>query len=244
MSSKLLVLNIGNTHAQLAVWEDGEFQSSRVLPTDGLGPERLPAGLPVAAACVVPAVKKALAAARPDIFWVSASITLPFSLDGVDPSTLGADRLANAAAFLRLHPPPGMVVDCGTAITSEMLGPGPRFLGGAIAPGRKLSRLALHQHTAQLPLVPFADELPATLGANTVDAIRFGVDIGSLGLVKEIVAAGKELLEADCPVLVTGGDKGFFLSRIPGLRRAPDDFTLRGVVSLWLLNHPGHGHEG
>jgi len=193
---------------------------------------------------VVPSVRKALAAARPDIFWVSAEVAAPFGLDKVDPSTLGADRLANAAALLRLHPPPGIVLDCGTAITTEVVGPGPQFLGGAIAPGRRLTRMALNQHTAQLPLAPLSDELPATLGANTLDAIRVGVDIGALGMVKEIVAAGKALAGGECPVLVTGGDREFFLGRIPGLLRAPEDFTLRGVVALWLHNQPGAGHAG
>ena len=227
----LTLLNIGNTHAQPAIWHDGYLELLPRIPTSELTWERLPQEYPVAAASVVPKASARLAGHG--IYFLSAydcGGLIDFSR--VDPTTLGADRVANAIAAAEFYPLPALVVDCGTAITIEIVDERRRFLGGAIAPGRRLMRRALFEGTAQLPEIPFSQELPEEPGRNTVEAIRFGVDRGAVGLVRELVAASLR----SCGIvscLAAGGDAGFYAAALPELKAVESDFTLHGIRLAW-----------
>ena len=145
-----------------------------------------------------------------------------------DGTTLGADRVANAIAAAEFYQLPAAVIDCGTAVTMEVIDKKCRFAGGAIAPGRKLLRKALHTGTAQLPDVPLAEKMPVSIGRNTVDAITFGTDAGIVGTVRQWLT----LLRRDYPdltVILTGGDAGFLASEFPEAIVADEYFTLHGI---------------
>jgi len=229
----MLLLNIGNTNSQIArLAANGELGKATVVPTAELPAHPSLAELadmPGLAACVVPMARAALLERFPRLrFLTLADVPfVDFSL--VDPSTLGADRLANLAAAAELGAP-RIVLDCGTAITTEVLDEQGRFRGGAILPGRRLLRQALHDHTAQLPLLPLGDTVPAALGANTAAAILAGTDAAVLGAVAHLLAASKrEIGTPDCPILAVGGDAAYFSRHIPGVTPGPADFTLRGL---------------
>ncbi len=243
----MLVLNIGNTHTQVALVRDGRLGPVRCLPTDllttgGASCSCLAehAGLPCLAACVVPAAARELERSRfsPKLRFLRADMVTELDFSGVDVSTLGADRVANAVAGLELTDPPFLVLDCGTAITSEVVDGSFRFRGGIIAPGRRLQRRALRDYTGQLPDVPLQHELPGPLGTKTVGAIVAGIDLGLLGLVERIVADTRRELGAPAlTVLVAGGDAPYFLRHLSGLKATPQDFTLRGLARI------GRSHE-
>ena len=228
----VLLLNIGNTYTQRGVWDGTEMELLPRCPTAELSSAVLPPGVEVAAACVVPEVRRRLSDSR--IFWLEANNCggmVDFSQ--VDCSTLGADRVANvlaASAFCRL---PAVVVDCGTAITLELIDGGRVFRGGAIAPGRRLMRQALAAGTAQLPEIPFSQSFPQNPGNGTVESIRFGVDCGAVGLVRELVGRSCRALEGTASAVVTGGDADFFAGALPELEAMPADFTLQGLRLGW-----------
>ena len=137
-------------------------------------------------------------------------------------------RSANAVAAAEYYPLPALVVDCGSAITFELVDARRRFLGGAILPGRLLMRKALNSGTAQLPEVPLAETPPELPGRNTGDAIRLGVDGGAIGMVREVagrLSAGIGLAS----MVLTGGDAGFFAPHFPSWRVAAPEFTLQGI---------------
>jgi type III pantothenate kinase len=241
---RYFLLNIGNTHTEFVHLTDvrDQLPAPRRLATDELDAATLTELVRdcrhTIAAGVVPAVVERLRnACAPDRFHAvnAAAAAGLLDLSRVDTSTLGADRIANAVAAVRLVGTPVLVLDCGTALTTEAVDSDRCFRGGAIAPGRRLLRNALHDHTAQLPNVPMTGDLPNGLGTTTVAAIRAGVDRGAIGLARELVtAARRELGAPECPVLVTGGDAAFFLEflSLPGLRAAPPAFTLSGVQAL------------
>ena len=203
------------------------------IETGNFKPEMLPADLPVAAASVVPAVKQQISDARSDVFWVSSSNcggVLDFSQ--VDASTLGADRVANAAALTEYFPLPALSLDCGTAITIEIVDENRCFRGGAIAPGRILMRKALFSGTAQLPDIPLSSEVPEKPGVNTATSILFGVDRGITGLVRQLIASCcAEYGIKHCAV--TGGDADFFTNAVPGLEKTDKYFTFHGIRLLY-----------
>ena len=219
------ILDIGNTHTRIAIWENGRFKSVRIVNTADL---KCPfTELPAAAACVCAGIRKRLK--NSGINFISAlnqKSKVDFSL--VACSTLGADRVANAAALAEFYPLPGAVIDCGTAITLELVDEKCRFAGGAIAPGRALMRAGLAQGTSQLPPSVLLAEIPEHPGCNTVDAIGFGVGRGAMGVVKELAAAAKEHLNIKTLIL-TGGDAEFFRSAVPEAILPGHEFTLQGV---------------
>lgn len=230
---ELCLCNIGNTHTTVCIWNGEAMEELFTVETGKFKPEMLPVDLPVAAASVVPAVRKMVSDVRSDVFWVTSSNcgnVLDFSQ--VDASTLGADRIANAAALTEFYPLPALSLDCGTAITIEIVDEAKRFRGGAIAPGRILMRKALFSGTAQLPDIPLSSEVPDKPGVNTATAILFGVDRGITGLVRQLIATCcAEYGIKHCAV--TGGDADFFLNAVPGLEKTDKFFTFHGIRLLY-----------
>ena len=155
-----LLLNIGNTHVEAGFPGEDPI----VFPTADFSLDKLPvspADHPVAAACVVPRFLPELRKA--EIFLVSRETAEGvLDLSAVDSSTLGADRIANAAALaLDESRLPAVCLDAGTAVTLEIVDERKRFLGGAILPGRSLMRKSLHAGTGQLPDISLFSTLPS-----------------------------------------------------------------------------------
>ena len=141
----MTLLDIGNTFTRIVSGEN-----SRVVPTAGLSAADIPGGK-AAACCVVPAVKERLKEC--DIFWLTSANAGNFvDFTCVDTSTLGADRVANAVALAAEYPLPAVCVDCGTAVTLEVVDQNRVFRGGAIAPGRMLMRKSLFSGKNRLTL--------------------------------------------------------------------------------------------
>jgi len=230
-----LFINIGNTHTQLAVEEGGRLRLLSVYDTSRME-DSLPElednpGIEGFAVCVVPPARRRLEAhygGRMHFLDWHDFRTLDFSL--VDTSTLGMDRIANAAAAFDIAKGPAIVVDCGTCVNTVVVDGRGRFLGGAILPGRNILRRGLHSHTAQLPLLELRDEVPPPIGRNTRDAIAAGTDLASVGALREVLSRTLECLPEKHMVYATGGDAPYFLRALPGLLvPAPGHLTLHGV---------------
>lgn len=233
-----LLLNIGNTHTQ---WVFADRSGNMSLPVNTVATagwqqdlSLLPAvsdECRVWAASVVPAAVKTLqySGLYKNLHWVNAAAGEAAGLDfsQVDSSTLGADRIANAAALVAGGKLPASNFDCGTAVTLETVLENNVFAGGAIMPGRKLMRSALANGTAALPDLPLDLPLPEGLGQNTKAAMTLGVDLGAVGMVREL-AARSEALGVKYMV-ASGGDAEFFCCHIPQLIAAGNLFTLRGI---------------
>jgi len=238
----VLLLNVGNTNTEIAVAEaagltrvDGVSTAELLAVGGSVGLLAERPGDACLVACVVPSVRACLLGARPagTVTFLDASMIAGIDFARVDTSTLGADRIANAAGAVASSGTPVIVLDCGTAITTEAVDADGRFRGGAIAPGRCLQRVALHTGTGQLPKVPLAQDLPVALGTNTASAIRAGIDLGAIGAAERLIAGARvEIGSEDCPVLVTGGDAPFFIVHLADVRAAPPNLTLLGLVAV------------
>ena len=219
------IWDIGNTHIRIAVWDGGEFIGLRRLPVSEI-PE-ISGDRRRICACVNPAVKAAVPV--DSMHFISAADPgLPVDFSLVDTSTLGADRVANAIAAAAMYSLPAVVIDCGTALTMEVVDSERRFVGGAIAPGRKLLRQILARGTAQLPEIPLSSVKPEAIGQNTRDAIHFGVDHALIGTVREWLNFLRQKYP-DITVILTGGDAGFLSHDFPEAVIADEFFTLHGI---------------
>lgn len=237
MADLLRILNVGNTHVQVFD-SDGQdsFRPAGIFPTADFDFRQEARFVPaLAAASVVPAVTAELR--RLGAWVITGDMPLPFAPSELDLSTVGADRIANAAALLD-GPLPAVSIDFGTAVTIEFVTENRQFAGGAILPGRMLLRKSLHDHTAQLPLIELSDSVPSLPGLNTVDAMRIGTDRAILGAIRELIREWRELCApAPLRVAACGGDRKFFLNHLDGMDDGGDHFTIRGIRNLWDWHH-------
>lgn len=171
---------------------------------------------------------------------VSHRVKLGVAVDFPTPETVGADRLANAAAVAGLRENlPAIVVDFGTAVTFDIIADGPAYVGGVIAPGLDLMRDYLHQRTALLPQIDLR-EPPAAIGRSTIDAMLSGAVHGYRGLVREILARVTDELGSTRPptVIATGGHAELIAAGLPEIDRVDPLLTMRGIALIGALNFP------
>ena len=108
-----------------------------------------------------------------------------------NPKEVGADRIVNAAAGYKIYGGPIIIVDFGTATTFCAVTKDGEYLGGAIAPGVKISAEALFQRASKLPRVELTKP-PRVIGSDTISAMQAGIIYGYAGLVDGIVERMKK----------------------------------------------------
>jgi type III pantothenate kinase len=152
-----------------------------------------------------------------------------------DPKQVGADRVVNAAAVLRLYHGPACIVDFGTATIFDAISAEGEYLGGAIAPGIGIASDALFRRAAKLPRVEIVRP-PAAIGRNTVHSLQSGLLYGYVGLVDGMVARFRAELGPDMKTIGTG----FLVELIAKETRSIDIIepwlALQGLKIIYDLN--------
>src|SRR5213080_153644 len=131
------------------------------------------------------------AAGKTQVLWLTPRLKLGVGIDYPAPKTIGADRLANAAAIASLYGCPAIVVDFGTAVTFDIVSGRKNYIGGVIAPGLEAMTNFLYQRTALLPKLSLREPRRA-VGKSTIEAMRVGAIYGYRGLVREIIQRIRE----------------------------------------------------
>ncbi len=126
------------------------------------------------------------AAGKTKVLWLNSRLNLGVGIDYPHPRSIGADRLANAAAVAKLYGCPSIVVDFGTAVTFDIISKRRNYIGGVIAPGLEAMTNFLYQRTALLPKLSLTEPRRA-IGKSTIAAMRSGAVFGYRGLVREII---------------------------------------------------------
>jgi type III pantothenate kinase len=199
--SPRLVADIGNTRINWGICSaDGLADAAAVPPDDPaawaeqLKAWQLDGPCAWAIAGVHPARRDRLTAwlrGRGDAVRVIADYReLPLRVDVDAPERVGIDRLLNAVAVLPRVPAgtAAVIIDAGSAVTVDLVDGAGVFRGGAIFPGLRLMARALHEHTAQLPLIETPhDADPPLPGRNTAAAIQAGITSAVVGGIDRLV---------------------------------------------------------
>ena len=174
---------------------------------------------------------------KAEVLWLDWKRKLGITIDYPKPESIGADRLANAAAVAELYGYPAIVVDFGTAATFDVVSGSGRYVGGVIAPGLEAMTNFLYQRTALLPRVSLKEPQRA-VGRSTVDAMRSGVIIGYRGLVREILAQirTEEFSRKKVLVVATGGYARLIAHQLPEVAVIHPHLTLEGLRIVGNLN--------
>ncbi|WP_304582535.1 type III pantothenate kinase [uncultured Alistipes sp.] len=172
-----LIVDIGNTRVKAAVMERGECVAQR--SAGSLEPamlDELFAAWRIDKAIVCSTrgdTADAAAMLRRRVERVvefGPATPVPIRNDYLTPATLGRDRLAAAVGAAVLWPGRNvLIVDCGTAVTIDLVTADGTFRGGCISPGLRSRFRALHDYTAALPLCSPAEAEEETGGAAGAD---------------------------------------------------------------------------
>ncbi len=259
MKEQALIVEIGNSVSDFAVFDGGIVLAAYTAPTDKLaesnaGYEQVekilhdhPSISHAAVCSVVPSVGDHFlhilsSALSGRVLEINSSLSLPFILDYKPPHALGADRLALCALSRSNWRDQAVIaLDVGTAITFDVLNSGGNYLGGMILPGLDLMTAVLHDRTAKLPQVQITSSSMPLLGRSTADCIQSGVLWGCVKQVEGLLAdircfLGKELGERGIRVIATGGSSRLVASAMAEPPLIDEQAVLKGAKVLLDLN--------
>ncbi|MGR8981616.1 MAG: type III pantothenate kinase [Gammaproteobacteria bacterium] len=140
------------------------------------------------------------------------------------PETLGVDRWLALVAVRHRYRLPACIVDCGTAITLDMINAAGLHRGGLICPGLTLMKKSLSTATVSLK---FNDtRYKAGLANSTSAAIYSGSLLAVVGLIEHVLSSQPE----DCSLILTGGDAELVADQFAQKLIVDADLVLRGLA--------------
>ena len=151
------------------------------------------------------------------------------------PRDVGADRIADAAAIIKLYSNPAIVVDFGTATVFDAISEDGQYIGGAIVPGISVSADALYHGTSQLRRVDLNTPKTA-VGKNTIHALQSGLIFGHIAMVEGMIKRLKTELPGDPIVVATGGFSELVNKNTQIFDYVDLNLTLSGLYCIFELN--------
>lgn len=230
MTDCILLLDIGNTRAKAALWQEGTLS----------GPFDFPANLPDAPVRVL----FASVANDERLQQLKAEMALeavPWQqvCSGAEknglrsayakPETLGVDRwLAMLGARVLLPATELLVVDAGTALTVDHLDATGQHLGGWIVPGIRLQQKAVTNYTAR---VFNRDEESYSLqfATDTAGCLQNGVFAAILAVIRQAKWQAPQ-----AKLLITGGDAPLLLPFLADLMPETDALLVFRGMSQFI----------
>jgi len=153
---------------------------------------------------------------------------LGIKIDYPNPEQIGADRLANVVGVHHLFSSPAIVIDFGTAVTFDVIGPDATYLGGVIAPGLPSMTDYLSNRTALLPKIQLTEPQSA-IGKSTSAAMNAGAVYGYRGLVREIISNLRREMNTKPAIIATGGDAPLIAQKLSEIEYVSQTLTLEGI---------------
>ncbi|MEO5509661.1 MAG: type III pantothenate kinase [Longimicrobiales bacterium] len=222
----ILVFDVGNTETVLGLFENGTFVDHwristhpdrtvdeigllirSLLRESGFAAESIRAAV---IGSVVPSMTRILEQSAERhlgarVAIIDGNTTLPIRLDVDEPASVGADRIANTLAAMRLYKRDTIAVDFGTATTFDCITADGVFVGGVIAPGLQTGAETLVRRTAALPSVDLTPP-EFVIGRRTSTAMRSGIFFGAVEAIDGVVRRIKKEWQRENPLVVaTGG---------------------------------------
>jgi type III pantothenate kinase len=145
-----------------------------------------------------------------------------------NPLEVGADRVTAAVAAFEKYGGPVIVLDFGTATTFDAVSAKGEYLGGAIAPGVRISAEALYLKTAKLPRIEIRKPKRA-IGRTTVASMQSGLYFGYIGMVTRTIAEIRKELGREARVVATGGFGGPIAAELAEIEAYEPDLVLEGL---------------
>jgi type III pantothenate kinase len=251
-----LAVDVGNTHIMLGIYREEKvlvywrLATRRDSTEDELG--MLVKNLlhnshlhlkdikSIAISSVVPQLMYSLQRMGQKYFEIDPLIIGPGVKTGLNittenPREVGADRIVNAVAALKIYGGPLIIVDFGTATTFCAISEAGDYLGGAIAPGIGISMEALFDKAAKLPRVEIIRP-GRVIGKDTISSMQSGIVFGFVGQVDGIVGRMKTEFNKEPLVIATGGFANLIARESETINEVNALLTLEGLRIINVLN--------
>jgi len=239
-----LIIDIGNTLAKVALFEDSDPLVVTYLPqltVQSLELFLAESGLTRPDEAILSSVRQAdevfinYLKSNFRLLLLSSETPLPIKNLYSSQETLGYDRLAAAVAASSLFPSRNvLIINTGTAITYDLVTRNNEYLGGAISPGLTMRLMALHNFTEKLPLVVLNDESPL-VGKTTDECILSGVLNASRAEIDGMIGKFNNHYE-QLAVILSGGDIKYFDKSLKNSIFAIPNIVISGLNQLLAFN--------
>lgn len=155
-----------------------------------------------------------------------------------NPSSLGADRLVDAAGAYYTYGGPCIIIDFGTATTYDVVTEKGEFIGGATAPGIGICANALSSQAAKLPEIEITKP-DKIIAKNTVKSMQAGIVYGYIGQTEYIIKKLKEEYGKNMKVISTGGLGRIISNETDSIDIHDADLTFKGLKIIYEKTKKG-----
>jgi type III pantothenate kinase len=242
----MLLIDVGNSRLKWTVQHNGALQTTRHIeyrgrPLSLLLEEQWAEIPPPKRVLVTNVAGQSLALAL--AAWVQDAWGLPIDFMQVeresfgvriaydDPSRFGVDRWVALVAARHLLSGAVCVIDCGTAITLDVMDADGIHIGGLIVPGLMLMRKSLTENTQGIGAVPHHGEHPL-LAQDTATAVQAGSYWAAVGFIDRVVNELRRDMQTHLNTVITGGDAALLLPRLAGTYRHEPDWLMKGMAII------------
>lgn len=166
-----------------------------------------------------------------------------------EPEALGADRWAALVAARHHVRGDVCIVNCGTALTIDILTAEGEHAGGIIAPGWEMMQSSLVTNTKGI--MSGESEVPDLLGQTTQQGVQAGISAACVGAVEYIVRRYQNEKSVELTCVVTGGAAPLLLPKLVSSQadcifEHEPDWVFKGLAIISgnpvdgvLANNPG-----
>ena len=152
----------------------------------------------------------------------------------LQPERLGVDRwLAMVEAWHRSGA--SIIIDCGSALTLDLVGADGVHAGGYIVPGLRMLENSLVSGTGSISL-DHAGERAMDAGKFTVSCVQNGVLRMSVSFITDAVVALRNSVQDTCSIFITGGDANTLLPYLDFAVLFSPDLVLDGLERVCAQN--------
>ena len=237
-----LIIDIGNTVAKIAVFDNDEIvevirgsNHSLDCLTMLCNKYKIENGIIASVITLSNTIRRQLSKLNFKVLELTYKTPIPIQNMYKTPQTLGMDRLAAVVGANYLCPKKNLlVIDAGTALTYEFIDANNNYWGGNISPGIYTRFKALNACCDKLPLIEKGGDFPE-FGYSTETAIRSGVIKGiEFEIIGYITLMQKK--HPDLLVFLTGGDKFSFDTNLKSIIFADRFLVLKGLIRILNYN--------
>lgn len=149
-----------------------------------------------------------------EFVFMTEQLALPIRIAYKTPSSLGKDRIASVVGASQIMEGKSvLVIDAGSCICFDYIDKNAVYQGGSIAPGFEMKYKALHNFTADLPLLNLKSEDVGLCGQSTDMCMHSGVINGTLCEIRGFIDSYSEI-DKDLTVMLSGGNADFIAERL------------------------------
>ena len=161
-------------------------------------------------------------------------IVTPPSFEGLtisylNPALLGVDRFLAMIAARQLTAKHFCTIDCGTAITLDLVDCSGQHQGGHIIPGLSLFTKLLSTHTVGCRSIMQEHHYHLQLATNTQDAIANGAFNAAIAYLNHMLITLGARYSHEITYFLTGGDAPLFLPHLHNQIQHEPELVLRGL---------------